>query len=97
VVARRSPAGEGALRWVAGGSSDFISEFNSKNKFLQQWQDPFGQTLAIAVDAPNNAVYLIRGAQTTELFTLTGGNETVIDNGLGVALGLDQKSGDSRR
>src|SRR5262245_51026387 len=80
--------------WVADGNSDFISEFNSKNKFLQQWQDPFGQTLAIAVDAPNNAVYLIRGAQTTERFTLTGGNETVIDNGSGVALGLDQKSGD---
>jgi hypothetical protein len=80
--------------WVADGSSDFITEFNSKNKFLQQWQDPFGQTLAIAVDATHNAVYLIRGAQTTERFTLTGGNETVIDNGAGVALGLDQKTGD---
>jgi DNA-binding beta-propeller fold protein YncE len=79
--------------WVADGNSDFISEFNSKNKFLQQWQDPFGQTVAIAVDATNNAVYLIRGAQTTERFTLTGGNETVIDMGTGVALGLDLQTG----
>src|SRR5262249_62381670 len=62
-------------------------------KFLQQWNDTFGQTLAISVDATNNAVYLIRGAQTTERFTLIGGNETVIDNGAGVALGLDQKNG----
>src|SRR5262249_35042390 len=48
----------------------------------------------IAVDATHNAVYLIRGVQTTERFTLTGGNETVIDNeGTGVALGLDPQSG----
>jgi DNA-binding beta-propeller fold protein YncE len=80
--------------WVADGSTDNITEFNSKNKFLQQWTDPFGQTLAITVDATHNAVYLIRGVQTTERFTLTGGNETVIDNGAGVALGLNQKTGD---
>jgi len=80
--------------WVADGNSDFITQFDAKGKFVQQWQDPFGQTVAIAVDSTNNAVYLIRGALQTERFTLTGGNETVIDStSTGVALGLDQQTG----
>src|SRR5262245_1942579 len=79
--------------WVADGNTDNIIQYNSKRKFLQQWNDTFGVTIAITVDATNDAVYLIRGAQTTERFTLTGANETVIDNGAGVALGLDQKQG----
>src|SRR5262245_36374816 len=45
--------------WAADGNTDNIIEFNSKQKFLQQWNDTFGQTLAISVDATNNAVYLI--------------------------------------
>src|SRR5262245_57392192 len=80
--------------WVADGNTDNVIEFDPTGTFLQQWNDTFGQTLAIAVDATHNAVYLIRGVQTTERFTLTGGNETVIDNeGTGVALGLDPQSG----
>src|SRR5262245_24693061 len=79
--------------WVADGSTDNIIEFDPTGTFLQQWNDTFGQTVAIAVDATNNAVYLIRGALTTERFTLTGGNETVIDNGQGAALGVDPQSG----
>src|SRR5262249_20303791 len=81
--------------WTADANTDNITEFGPTGTFLQQWNDTFGTTLAIAVDATQNAVYLIRGLQTTERFTLTGGNETVIDNeGTGVALGLDPQSGD---
>src|SRR5262245_60261913 len=81
--------------WTADANTDNITEFDPTGKFLQQWNDTFGTTLAIAVDATHNAVYLIRGLQTTERFTLTGTNETVIDGeGTGVALGLDPASGD---
>src|SRR5262249_25391902 len=79
--------------WVADGSSDFISEYDDTGAFVQQWQGPFGQTIAIAVDGTGGFVYLIRGAQTTERFTLTGANETVIDNGAGVALAVDPMTG----
>jgi DNA-binding beta-propeller fold protein YncE len=80
--------------WTADANTDNITEFDPTGNFLQQWTDPFGTTLAIAVDATNGAVYLIRGIQTTERFTLTGGNETVIDGeGTGVALGLDPQTG----
>src|SRR5262249_15123578 len=41
----------------------------------------------------NGFVYLIRGTQATERWTLTGANETVIDSGTGVALGVDPASG----
>ena len=80
--------------WVADGSSDFISQYDPAGNFVQQWMDPFGQTVAIAVDGNAGFVYLIRGSQSTERFTLTGADETVIDNGLGVALGLDPATGD---
>src|SRR5262245_29458307 len=81
--------------WVADANTYNIIEFDPTGTFLQQWNDTFGTTVAIAVDATHNAVYLIRGIQTTERFTLTGGNETVIDGeGTGVALGLDPVSGD---
>jgi NHL repeat len=79
--------------WTADGSTDNIDKFSPSGKFLKQWNDTFGKTLAIAVDSTHKAVYLIRGAQTTERFTLTGKGETVIDNGTGVALGLDQQTG----
>ena len=79
--------------WVADGSSDFISEYDPAGNFVQQWQDPFGQTVAIAVDGTNGFVYLIRGTQATERFTLTGADETVIDSGAGVALGVDPATG----
>src|SRR5262249_15087954 len=52
--------------WTADGSTDNITEFDNMGNFLQQWLDPFGQTLAITVDATHSAVYLIRGLQTTE-------------------------------
>ena len=92
VVAGVSVDQKGNL-WVADGNTDNIIQFDTKNKFVQMWNDTFGATLAIAVDSNHNAVYLIRGAQTTERFTLTGQNETVIDNGAGVALGLDPSTG----
>jgi DNA-binding beta-propeller fold protein YncE len=79
--------------WVADGSSDFISEYDPAGNFVQQWQDPFGQTVAIAVDGNAGFVYLIRGSQATERFTLIGADETVIDSGAGVALGLDPATG----
>src|SRR5262249_21747539 len=79
--------------WVADGNSDFISAYDPAGNFVQQWQDPFGQTVAIAVDGTNGFVYLIRGALTTERFTLTGADETVIDNGSGAALAVDPATG----
>src|SRR5262245_27080383 len=79
--------------WVADANTDNIIEFDPTGTFLQQWNDTFGTTVAIAVDATSNAVYLIRGARTTERFTLTGGNETVIDNGNGNAIAVDPQSG----
>ena len=41
----------------------------------------------------NNAVYLIRGTVATERSTLTGGDETAIDGGVGTALAVDPVSG----
>jgi len=83
--------------WTADGSTDNITEFDAAGNFVQQWLDPFGQTLAIAVDRTNSFVYLIRGSQDTERFNLTGGDETVIEANdgtqAGVALSLEPSSG----
>jgi NHL repeat len=79
--------------WVADGGTNNIIEFDTRGRFVQIWTDPFGQTLGIAVDSTNNAVYLIRGSQATERFTLTGENETIVDGGLAVALGIDPQTG----
>ena len=79
--------------WVVDGSTDNVIEFDTRNRFVQMWTDPFGQTLAIAVDSTHDAVYLIRGTGATERFTLTGGNETIVDGGVGVALAIDPPTG----
>src|SRR5262245_12973695 len=79
--------------WVADDGTDNILEFDEQGNFLQQWNDTYGQTVTIAVDRTNGFVYLIRGTLATERWTLTGGNETVIDNGNGAALGVDPQSG----
>ena len=83
--------------WTADGNTDNITEFDENGTFVQQWTDPFGQTLAIAVDRTHSFVYLIRGSQDTERFNLTGGDETVIEANdgtqAGVALSLDPASG----
>ena len=79
--------------WTADGNTNNIDEFDASAAFVQQWNDSYGSTLAIAVDSTNSAVYLIRGSQETERWTLTGTGETTIDNGLGVALGLDPQTG----
>jgi hypothetical protein len=79
--------------WVADDGTDNVVEFDAGGNFLQQWNDTYGQTVTIAVDSTNNAVYLIRGTLATERWTLTGGNETVIDNGNGAALAVDQQTG----
>ena len=83
--------------WTADGNTDNITEFDEDGSFVQQWTDPFGKTLAIAVDRTNSFVYLIRGSQDTERFNLTGGDETVIEANdgtqAGVALSLEPASG----
>ena len=83
--------------WTADGNTDNITEFDENGTFVQQWTDPFGQTLAIAVDRTNSFVYLIRGSQETERFNLTGGDETVIEANdgtqAGTALSVDPASG----
>jgi DNA-binding beta-propeller fold protein YncE len=83
--------------WTADGNTDNVTEFDENGTFVQQWTDPFGNTLAIAVDRTNSFVYLIRGSQDTERFNLTGGDETVIEANdgtqAGVALSLDPASG----
>jgi hypothetical protein len=80
--------------WTADGGTANVDEFDNMGAFLQQWNDPSGSTQAIAVDSTHNAVYLINGGGTTERFTLAGGGETTIDNGSGVALGLNPQTGD---
>src|SRR5262249_9190031 len=81
--------------WTADANTDNITEFDPTGTFLQQWNDTFGTTLAIAVDATHNAVYLIRGFQTANRFTLTGTNgPTEIDHeGTGVARGAARAGG----
>src|SRR5262245_25953527 len=79
--------------WVADDGTDNVIEFDEQGNFIQQWNDTYGTTARIAVDRTNNAVYLIRGTQATERWTLTGGNETVIDSGSGVAIAVDPQSG----
>jgi sugar lactone lactonase YvrE len=80
--------------WVADGNTDNISEFDQSGKFLQQWNDTFGQTVAMTVDSTNGLVYAIRGAGTTQSFTLTGTPVNQgIDNGSGQALALDPATG----
>jgi sugar lactone lactonase YvrE len=79
--------------WAIDTSTDNVYEFDATGTFVQQWADGYGTTSSIAVDSTTNAVYLIRGTQATERWTLTGGNETVIDSGLGVALGVDPVNG----
>src|SRR5262249_5683765 len=79
--------------WVADDGTDNVIEFDEQGNFIQQWNDTYGQTVTIAVDRTNGFVYLIRGTLATERWTLTGGNETVIDSGNGAALGVDPQSG----
>jgi sugar lactone lactonase YvrE len=79
--------------WTADDGTDIIVEFDEQGNFVQQWQDPFGTTVTIAVDRTNDAVYLIRGTTATERFTLTGGGETEIDPNGGTALAVDPQGG----
>src|SRR5262249_58837467 len=78
--------------WTADSGTGNVDEFDPKGKFLQQWSDPSGPPQAIAVDAPNNAVYLLTFG-TTGRFTLTGGGQTTIDSNSGTALALDLQFG----
>jgi hypothetical protein len=79
--------------WTADGSNNNIDEFDANGNFLQEWNDTYGTTYAIAVDSAHNAVYLIRGSQETERWSLTGTDETPIDSGAGVALAVDRQTG----
>jgi hypothetical protein len=79
--------------WTADTGTGNVDEFDPMGKFLQQWASPSFSIRAIAVDATRNAVYLMNGGGTTERFTLTGGGQTTIDSGSGVALALDQQTG----
>src|SRR5262249_58154682 len=79
--------------WTADSGTGNVDEFDPKGKFLQQWSDPSGSPQAIAVDAPNNAVYLLTFG-TTGRFTLTGGGKTTIDSGSGTPLAPDLQFGD---
>jgi hypothetical protein len=75
--------------WVADGSTDNITEYNPNGAFVQQWNDTYGSTEAIAVDSTHGKVYLIRGTGATESWTLNGKDETAVDNGSGTALAID--------
>src|SRR5262249_24748171 len=68
-------------------------EFDNKGNFVQQWSDPNGSPSAIAVDATNDAVYLITFG-TTARFPLTGGSGTTIDSASATALALNPETGD---
>ena len=78
--------------WVVDGAN--VNEFSPKGAFLQQWPNPFfSDTRAIAVDADNDAVYLMNGSGRTDRFSLTGGDPTTIDGASGTALAVDPATG----
>jgi streptogramin lyase len=80
--------------WVADDGTDNVIEFDDQGNFLQQWNDTYGQTVAIAVDSTNGFVYLIRGFLTTERWNLTGGDQTEIDGvGTAMSVAVDPQSG----
>src|SRR5215470_1143880 len=87
--------------WVANRTTNNIDEFDSAGNFIQEWNDGFfSQTMAIAVDATNNAVYLLDDFGATQRFTLSGGGQQTIDmsttliTSLGLALALNPQTGD---
>src|SRR5581483_3096062 len=80
--------------WTADVGTGNVDEFDSHGTFVQQWsQSSGGPPSAIAVDATNDAVYLLQFG-TTNRYTQTGANGKQIDAGSGVALGLNPLTGD---
>src|SRR5262249_11523869 len=78
--------------WTADAGTGTIAQFNQNGAFLGEWSDPSGTPSAIAVDAARGAVYLITFG-TTERFTFTGGDRTLIDSNSARALAIDPLTG----
>jgi hypothetical protein len=55
-----------------------VIEFDSKGKFVRQWNDSHGSPNAIAVDSARNAVYL-SGFSATERWSLSGNYQSQIE------------------
>src|SRR5262249_16810811 len=79
--------------WAADAGPGNVIEFDARGNFVQQWTSQ-SSIQAIAVDATNDAVYLINGGGTTQRFTLAGEGPATIDTGSGTALALDPETGD---
>jgi len=86
--------------WVADRTTNNVTQFDGAGNFVQQWNDGFfSQTIGIAVDATNDAVYLLDDLGATQRFTLNGGDQTTIDQSTtlifsaGLALALDPATG----
>ena len=78
--------------WVADAGTGNVIEFDAAGTFVSSGR-PVRSPAAIAVDATNDAVYLINGNGATERFTLTGGSPTTVDRGSGTALALNPQTG----
>jgi hypothetical protein len=87
--------------WTADRMTNDIDEFDSAGNFIREWNDGFlSQTLAIAVDSTNDAVYLLDDFGATQRFTLNGAGPTTVDMSTslvfsaGLALATNPQSGD---
>src|SRR5262249_37368480 len=93
--------------WVADSSTANMIEFDSKGKFVRQWNDTHGSPSTIAVDSANSLVYIntfcpVCGAPITERWSLDGNYQVQVDRPVfvlatgaveGSALALDPGTG----
>jgi hypothetical protein len=81
--------------WVADSGHNNVMAFADTGAYVtgSQFSDTYGATLAIAVDSTNNRLYLIRGSGATEVWTLAGGGETVVNGSGGTAISVEPSTG----
>jgi hypothetical protein len=84
--------------WVTDAGTGNVIEFDSKGRFVRQWNDTHGRPpvptgpIAIAVDSARNAVYLNNGG--AERWTLSGRFQAQVDGSANqTALALDPGTG----
>ncbi len=81
--------------WVAETGAT-VYELDDSGTLVSTFNDSYGETVAIAVDA-SESVYLIRGSEQTEKWTEAGrasGTPEMFDNTAGTGLAVDPSTGD---
>jgi hypothetical protein len=77
--------------WVADESTNIVYEFDSSGTLLSQFNDAYGNTEGVAVDAAGE-IYLIRGSGDTEKWSpaaRAGGTPVEVDSPPGTGLAVD--------